>query len=515
MKNVLAVLIAILIVMSSFAGCQSAEEEKTTDITTPLQSESEEKTTDITTPRQPEEEVPEIPPFEDIPENSPFSRYKSIIEMYEKIAEICFEYDEEKTYYDMFDISTEAERKWLDVLITSSYLALPKSGKVQYDCSLGYTLKDLNNNGSNELILLYQGYVTKVIAIFSLFDGKPVLLYRYWDRYKCAISHEGELFITGSNGAAMTSYSKYVISHDGSRLELVSEYGTNGFDESNNTLYYNLVNGEKVNITETEYENLDSQRVKRFKCWEFEYVSVAKKSKDISSEALSKKLGCFVSTKCESNIKELMDEQSEGIFAIPTKEGNEYKLKVYVQNDGDYRVTTINLPRPYPHGDQVDLYCGFTSETDGYVLVFYQDEHSLSGGDPTEFLYMLKTSDAGQTWEFIEYSNPTKIDARNWVVFAYFFDDQIGMFSTVYTPIYRITTDGGKSWESISPLQIPPIDEVLGLDGHYREIESIEIVDGKYVMTVGIRYGESRTIDGGYGFYIKFVSDDLKSWELV
>ncbi len=76
------------------------------------------------------------------------------------------------------------------------------------------------------------------------------------------IDEKGLIHNSGSNGAAYSTIAVYKIADGGASMELIAEFGTNGFEwvgDTGNDLYYKLVNGEKVSISENEYSSLCEQ----------------------------------------------------------------------------------------------------------------------------------------------------------------------------------------------------------------------------------------------------------------
>ena len=117
----------------------------------------------------------------------------------------------------------------------------------------GYAIKDINGDGSVELILLRSDGT--IVAVFTMHDQKPVLLDAFQNRYRCSLSDSGEIFTSGSNGAARTVNRKYSLDPATGQLLLICEFGTDGFDpDTGETSFYMEVNAARTNLTEAEYE---------------------------------------------------------------------------------------------------------------------------------------------------------------------------------------------------------------------------------------------------------------------
>lgn len=83
------------------------------------------------------------------------------------------------------------------------------------DHQIGYVRRDLDRDGSEELLLgwvgndiwnLDQGYV---FAIYTLVDGQPVLAVEGWERNLYVVREDGTLCNCGSSGAGRTEWNQY------------------------------------------------------------------------------------------------------------------------------------------------------------------------------------------------------------------------------------------------------------------------------------------------------------------
>ncbi len=115
----------------------------------------------------------------------------------------------------------------------------------------GYALEDLNEDGTDELILLESNYT--VLAIFSTVNGKAKLLDAYWSRYGCAILDSGFLHTVGSDGAGDWEDAIQRLSPDGSELLDVERYGSRS-DKYPDDHYYRIENGKEEEISKTELD---------------------------------------------------------------------------------------------------------------------------------------------------------------------------------------------------------------------------------------------------------------------
>ena len=124
----------------------------------------------------------------------------------------------------------------------------------------GYAFCDLNENGSDEMLLLLDDYT--VLAIFSFANDQPILLDKYWNRKKCAINEDGTIQVHSSGASDTSSFSIFKISDDDKELVLLEEYGTDGHDpDTLHPYYYKISNGNKTPITVLEYAAALSQDI--------------------------------------------------------------------------------------------------------------------------------------------------------------------------------------------------------------------------------------------------------------
>ena len=188
--------------------------------------------------------------YEVVPEGIPpdeFTDYESIIEEYRRFAGYCIERRDEYLH-GISQGDTWYSRGWLGNLLAG--ITIPDRN------SFYYAIKDLNENGSSELILMYNQYTLGVEAIFSMVDGKPLMLDLYIGRHSCYyISDTGLIYTKSTGGANIWQYRIQEISEDDSELVLLEEFGANGSWDENNVCY-KLVDGEQVIISRDELDKL-------------------------------------------------------------------------------------------------------------------------------------------------------------------------------------------------------------------------------------------------------------------
>ncbi len=227
--------------------------EETTDTAPPEETTVEETTAEevTTSPETDEETTPPEPPKE---ENRAFTSYDAAISILRDISSYVnstsFNPNDISALTSKYPVETGTEKTWVYDLIDAAHLL-----NYNRDKAYGYSLGDTNSDGTKELIYLLDDYT--VLAVFSESNGQPVLLESFWNRYTGGIDEQGRILTFGSNGFDDGNNSVYEISDKCDRLDLVAEIGRNGTSDDLKQLYYKLVNGEKVSISEDEYFRLE------------------------------------------------------------------------------------------------------------------------------------------------------------------------------------------------------------------------------------------------------------------
>jgi len=194
-----------------------------------------------------------------------------ILDLYAKVLTTCGDYGlsvfEVENVVENLDFQSDDEKQLFSTLITSirdDYRFL--LGNRYYTreplCHFGYVIKDFNNDGTEELILLNDG--AKIFAVFSQSEEGPKLLW-FNDSGKDCWFDENGLFYTGTLDFQTIAgvHRIYQITSNGS-LELLFEFGDLHCVPAGNPLSfirYELVNGEKKIITEEEYQSLLEEHI--------------------------------------------------------------------------------------------------------------------------------------------------------------------------------------------------------------------------------------------------------------
>jgi len=128
---------------------------------------------------------------------------------------------------------------------------------------MGYAVKDINQDGVPELIILSKAYDGKnvpfIYSIFTLKNNKPVNIGIYWSRNKGKLAADGTIYNLSSGGAAYTHFYSYRLKSGASKLTLLTEYQSDTNDDrypdKSIDIYYQVVDGEKIFITRDEFFN--------------------------------------------------------------------------------------------------------------------------------------------------------------------------------------------------------------------------------------------------------------------
>lgn len=169
------------------------------------------------------------------------------------------------TYQDILDNAYEvivAERG-ADIAVADglfSYTGICEAG-IGRDTNealsaIGYTLYDVDGNGIEELIIADTGegvWDNRIMLMYTLHDGKPVLLIDGWARNSYYLLNDNTIFNEGSGGAAYTVFATYRMAEDGIDLDLIDYYYSGYYGDSEWGWFHNTT-GE---MTEDESEIIE------------------------------------------------------------------------------------------------------------------------------------------------------------------------------------------------------------------------------------------------------------------
>ena len=92
--------------------------------------------------------------------------------------------------------------------------------------SFGYFLRDLNEDGIDELVLLRDDYY--VLGLYTVSEGKPYLLDSFWYRYTGIVLDTGYIYTRGSGGAFYSEYKLRRLEKESTELTVLQTFGVDG-----------------------------------------------------------------------------------------------------------------------------------------------------------------------------------------------------------------------------------------------------------------------------------------------
>lgn len=123
--------------------------------------------------------------------------------------------------------------------------------------NIGYAIKDLNNDGILDLIILSDDY--NVSAIYTIINNKTMLVDAFWSRHACQVDKNCILHVTSSGGAGDYYVATYVITAKKAEMGLIEMTGVETYDDQTGESFskgrcYQIKNGKKTIIS---YDDLD------------------------------------------------------------------------------------------------------------------------------------------------------------------------------------------------------------------------------------------------------------------
>lgn len=115
--------------------------------------------------------------------------------------------------------------------------------------SFGYFLRDLNEDGIDELVLLRDDYY--VLGLYTVSEGKPYLLDSFWYRYTGIVLDTGYIYTRGSGGASYTEYKLRRLEKDSTELTVLQTFGVDG-----ETFFVINEDGNKRNLYKPEFYDM-------------------------------------------------------------------------------------------------------------------------------------------------------------------------------------------------------------------------------------------------------------------
>ncbi len=242
---------ALARVLQQYGIIGSGTEVPSTTVETPETPPPETVAPEVTDTPDTDEITPELTDWT-VPPEEPgvFESYESIIKLLDDISNICFESGnisgDRSKYEATLNFADEKEREWFGKIFDSAI-----DGRYGSELPYGYSIGDINGDGINELLFLREDY--KVLSVFTLSDGKPVMLDSFGYRRKGKIDTEGVIY-TFENVFSETvpQYGIYKIA--GGSLEMVDALGR--YDVGETRFFYRIRNGERESVESQEYYDL-------------------------------------------------------------------------------------------------------------------------------------------------------------------------------------------------------------------------------------------------------------------
>jgi len=196
MKKILCLLLIFALLLSALIACDATQNDINTSTENTLES------TENIIEKNSTNDIPEKQQSVEISTSTDdVLNYDDIITMYKQIVNLYPSYTEEKMLSNKCDgidaIHDEETKELYKKLFISGYRFYLEEYAYKYQEDgrnyFGYTITDLNRNGSDELILLTDLY--DIIAVFSMEETQPkLLLDNYENNYYCRIDEQGRFY---------------------------------------------------------------------------------------------------------------------------------------------------------------------------------------------------------------------------------------------------------------------------------------------------------------------------------
>ena len=187
--------------------------------------------------------------------------YDDIITMYKQIVNFYPSYTEEKMLSNKCDgmdaILDEETKELYKKLFISGYRFYLEEYAYKYQEDgrnyFGYTITDLNQNGSEELILLTDLY--NIVAVFSMEKNHPKLLLDNYERnYDCRIDEHGRFYTDCVESSNL--YTQIYSLNEYDNLVLDEKYLCVRFNYLDHDECYDITNGEEIRIPKSKWTEL-------------------------------------------------------------------------------------------------------------------------------------------------------------------------------------------------------------------------------------------------------------------
>lgn len=124
---------------------------------------------------------------------------------------------------------------------------------------IGYMFYDVDGNGTEELIIADMldddggPWDNRILLMYSLAGGKPVLVIDGWSRNRYYLLDDGTIYHEGSSSAAYSVFANFRMAEDGISLEVI-DYYSSGYYGDSEWGWFHSTTGE---TTEDESERIE------------------------------------------------------------------------------------------------------------------------------------------------------------------------------------------------------------------------------------------------------------------
>ncbi len=210
--------------------------------------------------------------------SSDLEKYDDIIKKYKDVRELYKSEARKKGDASALNDGYN-DGNWTDIL---EYLdSMTETLSKDLSGSLGYALKDVNNNGVPELFLLLDDGSKKydILAYYSLYNGKPNYVDGHYT-YRCAsnVDANGFFYKGGADSAFAREVEKCKLKEDGSELQQVETLREEYVDGNEQPTYYRILERESSEAGEKKEKLNNEEGSKLFEeyeniCWSKENLA--------------------------------------------------------------------------------------------------------------------------------------------------------------------------------------------------------------------------------------------------
>ena len=197
MKRLIRI-VALILALLLLTGCDNVSDPEEARLRTNEETTFSPEVTDPALPVATEPPIAETVPTETNTTDPPVAPTPESAGFGDVYADICLlmetgSWDLEYTY----------------VSIGMIEVVTPQSTKEERYNSITYALEDINNDDVPEMIVLDALGNTRILAVFEIQDGQPVMTHEGWYRSRLYRLSDGAFYLEGSGGAAYSIFEAY------------------------------------------------------------------------------------------------------------------------------------------------------------------------------------------------------------------------------------------------------------------------------------------------------------------